>query len=192
MRILGFDLTHALRRAGLKTIGQVAKDMEMSSEQAVLQIIVNGGSDVLVFDKNLDMDQVEEFLFHPLSIIASDGAGFGLDAGQSLVHPRCFGTAPKFLKLALDKKTNSLEQAIKKLTSYPAKKMGLKKRGAIAVNNFADLVIFNPAAVEDKATYQSPYQYSRGIDYVLVNGKTVVEKGMPTGTMPGRALRKVR
>lgn len=173
-----------------KTIGQIAKNMGVSSEQAVLQIIENGGSEVLVFEKNLNSDQVNELVFHPLSFVATDGGGFSLNTKNRLVHPRCFGTASKFLCQAITGKSLTLEQAIKKLTSGPAKKIGFKKRGEIKIGNFADLVIFDPQKIKDNATYENPYQYSSGMDYVFVNGKAVVQDGQPTGQLPGYILRK--
>ncbi len=173
-----------------KTIGQIAKNMECSSEQAVLNIIENGGSEVMVFDKNLDMDQVNQLAAHPLSFIGTDGAGFGLDVKHRLVHPRCFGSATKFLKQMINGGGLSLPQAIKKLTSGPAKKVGFKKRGEIKTGSFADLVIFDENVIADKATYENPYQFSSGIEHVFVNGKEVFTNGQPTGKLPGYVLRK--
>lgn len=173
-----------------KTIGQIAKNMECSSEQAVLNLIENGGSEVLVFEKNLDSSQVTELNNHPLSMIATDGAGFSTNLKGKLVHPRCFGAATKFLRSVIDDKKITLEDAVKKLSSHPAKKIGLKKRGEIKIGNFADLVIFDAAKIKDVATYENPYQYSQGIEYVFVNGKSVVAKGQLTDSLPGYALKK--
>ena len=173
-----------------KTIGQIAKNMEVSSEEAVLQLIQNGGAEVLVFEQNMDPVQVEDYTNHPLSFIGTDGEGVGKDNFDHLVHPRCFGTAPKFIRQTLNTKKISLEEAIRKLTSGPAQKIGLKKRGELKVGNFADLVLFNPQTITDKSTYQNPYQFSIGIDYVFVNGKPVVSKSEITGELPGYTLRK--
>ncbi len=172
-----------------KTIGQIAKNLECSSEQAVLHLIQNGGAEVMVFEKNLDAGQVEQLLLHPLSFIATDGAGFGA-TGNGLVHPRSFGTAPKFLNWVQARASLGLPAAIKKLSSGPAKKLGLKKRGEIKIGNFADLVIFDKRKIRDRATYENPYQFSEGIEYVFVNGKAAVAEGKTTGQLPGYALRK--
>jgi len=173
------------------TIGQIAKNQECSSEQAVLNLIENGGSEVTVFEKNLDMSQVEKLAAHPLSFISTDGAGFNnIPSSAGLVHPRSFGAATKFLSGVLKEKHMLLETAIKKLTSGPAKKMGLKKRGEIKIGNFADLVIFDSGKITDKATYENPYLLSEGIDYVFVNGKAALAGGKITGQLPGYALRK--
>ena len=173
-----------------KTIGQAAKNLGVSSEQAILNIIENGGSEVLVFEKNLDQTQVNKFTLHPLSFLGTDGAGFSGVYNGKLVHPRCFGTAGKFLNYVLAEKKLTLETAIKKLTSGPAKKIGLHKRGEIKVGNFADLVIFDPNKIKDMATYENPYQFTAGIEYVFVNGQAAVAEGKITGQLPGYALRK--
>lgn len=172
-----------------KTISQIAKNLETSSEQAVIHIIENGGSEVMVFEQNLNPAHVKELMMHPLSFIATDGGGFGLDTANQLVHPRCFGTATKYLRSALDLGI-PIEQNIKKLTSGPAKKIGLQRRGEIKIDTFADLVVADLDKVKDQATYQNPYQFSLGISHVLVNGKLVVENGQVTKQLPGYVLRK--
>lgn len=172
-----------------KSIGQIAKNLECSSEQAVLHLIQNGGAEVMVFEKNLDTDQVNDLLFHPLSFLGTDGGGFPANYSGGLVHPRSFGTATKFLNLVQGSKVLSMEKAIRKLTSGPAKKIGLKKRGEIKVDYFADIVIFNPITVKDKSTFENPYLFSEGIDYVFVNGKTTIENSNLTKNLPGYILR---
>jgi len=174
-----------------KTVSQIAKNMGTSSEQAVLNLIQNGGSEVLVFEKNLDPEQVNHLWLEPLGFIGTDGAGFGLKgADNRLVHPRCFGTVAKFLNETFGKGALDIESAIKKLASGPAKKLGLKKRGEIKIGNFADLVIFDKDKIKDSATYQNPYQSSQGMDYVFVNGKAAVSEGKITSQLPGYILRK--
>lgn len=173
-----------------KTVAQVAKNLEVSSEQAVLHLIQNGGSEVLVFENNLSQEQVWQLAMHPLGLIGTDGGGFSIEHEGKLVHPRCFGTAPKFLRHVSDTKTIDMAEAIKKLTSEPAAKAGFIRRGQIKIGNFADLVVFDPATIRDKSTYENPYQYSTGINYVFVNGKAVVQDGALTEQLPGYVLRK--
>ncbi len=173
-----------------KRIGQIAKNLDVSSEQAVLHLLEHGGSEVLVFEKNLDEQQVRKLTHHPLSFIGTDGAGFGTNQKDRLVHPRCFGSATKFLHEVISEKSLPLEKAVAKLTSGPAKKIGLSKRGEIKIGNYADLVLFDKNAISDKATYENPYQFSQGIHSVIVNGRAVVQDGQLTGTLPGVALRR--
>jgi N-acyl-D-amino-acid deacylase len=173
-----------------KTIGQIAKNLDCSSEQAVLHLIQNGGAEVMVFEKNLDSAQVRQLTNHPLSFIGTDGGGFPQNYPNGLVHPRSFGAAPRFLNDAATSGALPMEVAIKKLTLGPAKKLGLKKRGEIKVGNFADLVIFDAGKIKDRATYENPYQFSEGINYVFVNGKAAVADGQITSQLPGYILRK--
>lgn len=179
-----------------RSLSNIAKTRGLTSEEIVLDIIKNSGSEVLVFDRALDYNQVQELYTHPLSFVASDGSGFASEAGKSsafqnkLVHPRCFGTTAKFLREAQTNGKLSLEEAVQKLTSLPARKVGFKKRGEIKVGFYADMVLFDPDVVSDRATLENPYQRSVGIEYVFVNGKTVVSEGLPTGQLSGYFLRK--
>jgi N-acyl-D-amino-acid deacylase len=174
-----------------KTVGQIAKNLETSSEEAVLYLIQNGGSEVLVFEQNLNIDQVRQLALHPLSFISTDGAGFSSHPSRGgLVHPRSFGAATKFLSEVQKSGSLPMETAIKKLTGGPAKKIGLKKRGEIKIGNFADLVLLDPGKIIDKATYENPYLLSEGIEYVFINGKAALAEGKLTEQLPGYALRK--
>lgn len=173
-----------------KTIASIAKDMEISSEAAVLKLIENGGSEVLVFDEALSQENVTEFLHHPLAMVASDGGGFDTKTNTRLVHPRCFGTAPRFLNQVITGKTMDLPEAIRKLTSLPAKKIGLTNRGTIAPGNAADLVMFDPEKIADHATALNPFQYNSGMDMVMVNGQTVLQNNVPLQTLSGKYLSK--
>jgi N-acyl-D-amino-acid deacylase len=178
-----------------KTIGSVARNMGVSSEEAVLEIIDKGGTEVLVFDTALSSEHVETLLRHPMGMVATDGAGFASSPAGGLkgklVHPRCFGAAPRFIHHMLTKQLLPLEQAIQKLTSMPAEKIGLQKRGRITVGNFADLVLFNPKEIIDHATYKNPYQFSGGIEYVWVNGKPALADSSVVGSH-GTFLRKTK
>lgn len=173
-----------------KTIGQIAKNLETSSEAAVLHILEHAGSEVLVFEQNLNAPDLEELLAHPLGFIATDGGGFGLAQKDKLVHPRCFGTSTKFIKTALSKKLMPIEQAIHKLSGGPAAKLGLTDRGQIHIGYKADLVIFDEKKISDKASYENPYQFSEGVEYVFVNGLAAIADSKLTGQLGGKALRK--
>ncbi len=173
-----------------KTLGEIAERQETDPQEALLNIVERGGSEILVFEKNLDMKQVEKLLAHPLSMVATDGAGFTFEDKQgSLAHPRCFGSMPKFLNMAIESYVCTLEQAVQKMTSIPADKIGLKNRGRVAIDNYADLVVFD-AKVNSKADLKNPYQRAQGIDYVLVNGHVALENGKLSETYNGRILKK--
>ena len=86
----------------------------------------------------------------------------------------------------------TLEEAIRKMTSFPAQKMGMRNRGMIRESMVADLVVFDPDTIADKATYTKPHQYPVGIPYVIVSGEVVVDEGKHTGGLPGKVLRSTR
>jgi dihydroorotase/N-acyl-D-amino-acid deacylase len=117
--------------------------------------------------------------------VATDGP---LSAGKP--HPRAYGAFPRILgKYVRDENLMPLEEAIRKMTSLAANRVGLKERGLLKPGFFADVVIFDPAKVIDKATFENPHQYSEGIEVVLVNGQPVWEGGKFTGNLPGNVLR---
>ena len=104
-------------------------------------------------------------------------------------HPRNYGTFPRVLgKYAREEQVLSLEEAIRKMTSLPAEKLGLNGRGLIAAGMWADITVFDPQTVRDRATYTDPHRYPDGIEYVLVNGTIVIKHGEHTDKLAGRVL----
>ena len=148
---------------------------------------INGGAGCIYHA--MDEKDVENIMQHPLTMIASDGR---LSApGMGHPHPRSYGTFPRVLgQYVREKKLLSLEEAIHKMTALPAKTYGIQKRGSIKENYIADLVIFDPKTVNDKATFVDPHQYPIGISYVILNGKLTVEAGNYKNVMAGKILRK--
>ena len=172
-----------------KTLSRIAASQGTTSEEALLTTVEHGGSEVMVFDHVMDMAQVRELLAHPLSMVATDGAGFPVDWEHGLVHPRSFGSMPAFLEMSV----LPIHKAIQKITSTPAQKLGIEKRGKIEPGFFADLVMFSPD-VKARATEVNPYKFPTGIQTVIVNGATAVDHGqLVSGRTPrssGRVLRK--
>ncbi|HEU5217947.1 MAG TPA: amidohydrolase family protein, partial [Gemmatimonadales bacterium] len=152
----------------------------------VIEGVLNGGAS-MVFHV-MDEGDVQRILRHPWAAIASDGA---LSApGNSVPHPRNYGTFPRVLgRYVRELHVLTLPDAVRKMTSLPAARMGLADRGKIAPGTMADLVVFDPATVADKATYTAPHQYPVGIDYVVVNGQIEVDNGRMTDARAGRVLR---
>jgi len=108
-----------------------------------------------------------------------------------MVHPRCFGTFTKVLVNYVQKKRGlSWEEAIRKMTGWPAERFGIKKRGKLAEDYFADVVVIDPEKLASPATQENPYQYSEGIDFMLINGKVVVNEGRYTGERNGRVIKR--
>jgi N-acyl-D-aspartate/D-glutamate deacylase len=132
-------------------------------------------------------------LVQPWCSIGSDGSALATDGAlrRGHPHPRSFGTFPRVLGVYV--RTKHLlrsEDAIRKMTSLNANKLGIRDRGLLRPGFFADLTLFDPDRVLDRATYLEPFQYNDGIEYVIVNGQLVFDRGAHTGTRPGRALRR--
>jgi N-acyl-D-amino-acid deacylase len=110
--------------------------------------------------------------------------------GQAHPHPRAYGTFPRILsKYVREEKALTLEDAIRKFSALPAQRMRLTDRGVLKTGMWADVVVFDPATVRDRATFDNPNQFSEGMEYVLVNGVPVIDQGKMTGSLPGRVLR---
>jgi N-acyl-D-aspartate/D-glutamate deacylase len=134
-------------------------------------------------------------LVQPWCSVGSDGSAFAIDGPlrRGHPHPRNFGTFPRILgEYVRNRQLLRLEDAVRKMTSLNAAKIGLSDRGLLKPGQFADVVIFDPATVIDHSTYLEPFHYGTGISTVIVNGKTVLENGQPTSLRPGRALRHGR
>lgn len=136
----------------------------------------------------MDEGDVQRIMRYPWTAIASDGSLS--QPGQAAPHPRNYGTFPRVLgRYVRELKVLTLPDAIRKMTSLPAGRLGLTDRGRIAEGLMADLVVFDPATVADRATFTAPHQYPVGIDYVVVNGQVEVEAGTMTAARAGRVLR---
>jgi dihydroorotase/N-acyl-D-amino-acid deacylase len=155
--------------------------------ELVIQAQLNGGASC-VFHA-MDEADVERIMKHPQTMIASDGRLVAPGMGHP--HPRWYGTFPRVLgHYVREKGTLNLPEAVQKMTLLPARTMGLKDRGLLAPGMKADVVIFDPLTVADKATFEEPHQYPTGIPYVIVNGQIAVENGEFQGIKGGKVLRK--
>ncbi len=127
------------------------------------------------------------FLKHPTRSLVSDA----WDIGKGSPHPGAYGTYPRVLgHYVMERKILTLEEAIRKMTSLPASRLGLARRGAIREGAYADLVVFDPVRVRDRSTCSEPRVYPDGIEQVIVNGRLAVRDGRPTGARAGRVLRR--
>jgi N-acyl-D-aspartate/D-glutamate deacylase len=130
-------------------------------------------------------------LQHPLGMVGSDGNAVtvGTRSLRGKPHPRFFGTFPRVLgRYVRDEAVLSLESAIHKMTAAPAARLGLAGRGLLAPGNVADVTLFDPRLIIDRATYDEPDRYAEGVDSVVVSGQIVLRRGRLTGALPGRAL----
>jgi len=154
-------------------------------------LIEEGGSIPTVYAHHTEEDMTLA-LAQSWCSIGSDGSALSIDGAlrRGNPHPRNFGTFPRLLGVYVrERKVVSLEQAVRKMTSLNAAKIGLRDRGLVREGLAADLCVFDPAKVIDRATYTEPFQYNDGIEYVFVNGQPVLDRGTHTGAKPGLALR---
>ena len=131
-----------------------------------------------------DETDLRQILKHPAQMIGSDGLHL-----PGKTHPRLFGAFPRLLaRYVREQGLLTLEEAVWKMTGFPAERMGFRDRGRIAAGLAADLVVFDPQTVRDVATFDDPCRYPEGIPYVLVNGTIVVDGGRHTGALAGEVL----
>jgi N-acyl-D-amino-acid deacylase len=140
----------------------------------------------------MDEENLKKVLKSDLVMIGSDGNAISPEGnlGAGKPHPRYYGTFPRVLgRYSRESKCFNLPVAVKKMTSMPAEKLGLKSRGILRENFFADIVVFNPDEIIDRATFVNPHQFPAGIAYVIVNGKIAVENNRHTGALSGMVIR---
>lgn len=176
-----------------KKIVDIAETQGRSVEETIIDILLASEGRVITMMEVLSEDNVIKAIKNPLSIISTNGSGYDVEHKNSgeLVHPRNFGSFPRILaKYVKEKKILSWEEAIHKMSGKPASKFNLKNRGIIKEGNFADITIFNPKTIEDLATPENPYQYSKGINYVIVNGKVILENGERKNIKVGEVIKR--
>ncbi|HVG87214.1 MAG TPA: D-aminoacylase [Vicinamibacterales bacterium] len=190
-------LVSAVGRSELKqyqgqTLDDIANAEQKDPLDVLIDIIANDdttGSGIMFF---MDEGDMRAALKHPLVMMGTDSGGMAPDspAPTAGVHPRAWGSAARILgKYVREERLLPLEEAVRKMTSLPAQRMRLWDRGVVRPGAFADLVVFDPATIRDRATFELPRQYAEGIRYVAVNGQLVVDGGQITAARPGRALR---
>jgi N-acyl-D-aspartate/D-glutamate deacylase len=132
-------------------------------------------------------EPIKAIIKHPLGGYATDA----IDIGRGKPHPAAYGTYPRILgKYVREEKLLTLEDAIRRMTSFPASRLGIRDRGIIGEGYFADLVLFDPDRVRDRATFEDPRQFAEGIDCVIINGQPLLEGGNLKNLRPGKVLRK--
>jgi N-acyl-D-amino-acid deacylase len=158
-----------------------------SGADLVVEAELKGGANAIYHV--LDEADVRRIMRHPQTMIASDGRLSR--PGDGHPHPRAYGTFPRVLgRYARDDKVLALEQAVNKMTGMPAARLGLRDRGILRTGTYADVVVFDPARVRDRATFEVPHQYPAGIEFVLVNGVVEVDSERFVDARGGRVLRR--
>lgn len=167
-----------------ETVADIAAEWDSRPIDVVCDILVEDGTSVSMVTHSQSETDVREMLANERVAIGTDG----LFGGNP--HPRTYGTYPRILgHYVRDEHLFTLEEAIRKMTSLPARAMGLNSKGIIRPRMDADLVVFRPEVVSARATYDSPQQYPIGMPYVIVNGKFVIRNGDTTSSLPGQAIR---
>jgi N-acyl-D-amino-acid deacylase len=168
-----------------ESVAAVAAERDVHPVDAVCDLLVEEDLDVSMVLHLMDEGDVREILSYERVCVGSDGI-FG---GKP--HPRVYGTYPKILgHYVREENLLTLEEAVRKMTSLPARAMGLDRKGVVRPGMDADLVVFDPVVVESRATFEAPRRHPAGVDHVLVNGEFVVRDGETTGATPGVAVRK--
>jgi N-acyl-D-amino-acid deacylase len=162
-------------------LAEIAAKMKLAPEEAVARLVPAGA---IYF--SMDEADVQRILQFEQTMIGSDGLPH-----DSAPHPRLWGSFPRVLgHYARGLNLFPLETAVHKMTGLPAKTFGLAGRGELKAGNFADITLFDPATVDEAASYEKPIQPARGVEAVFVNGIAVWERGAATGARPGRVLRR--
>ena len=189
--LVGFK-TEALKPLTGKTLGEVARQRGKSPEETAADLIVADGTRIQVVYFGMSEDNVRRAVGLPWMSFGSDAASMAPEGVflKSSTHPRAYGNFTRVLgKYVRDEKAAALPDAIRRLTSLPATNLGLKNRGSLKAGYAADVVIFDPARVADRATFAKPQQLATGVRDVFVNGVQVLKDGQHTGAKPGRVVR---
>ncbi len=178
-----------------KTLGAVARMRNTSPEDAAMDLVIEDDSRVGTVYFLMSEDNIRRQIVLPWLSFASDADPMGNDGVflKASAHPRAFGNfARVYARYVRDEKLLPIEEAVRKMTSLPAGNLGIERRGRLREGYFADVVVFDPAAIQDHATFEKPMQFATGVSEVLVNGVEVIRGGEHTGAKPGRALRRAR
>jgi len=189
--LVGFK-TDKLKPLTGKTLGEVARQRGKPPEEVAADLIVEDGTRIQVVYFEMSDDNVRREVALPWMSFGSDG---GSEAPEGIflkssTHPRTYGNFARLLgKYVRDEKAVALPDAIRRLTALPATNLSLKRRGSLKPGFYADVVVFDPAAIRDHATFDKPQQLATGVGDVFINGVQVVKQGKHTGAKPGRFVR---
>ncbi|BBB12415.1 N-acyl-D-amino-acid deacylase family protein [Sphingopyxis sp. FD7] len=191
MILSGFK-SEALKPLTGKTLAEVAAMRGKSPEETAMDLVIEDGSRVGTVYFLMSEDNVRKQIQLPWMSFGSDAASQATEGVflKSGAHPRTYGNFARLLgRYVRDEKLIPLEQAVYRLTTLPATNLGITDRGALKPGYYADVVVFDPATIADRSTFEAPHRYSVGVRDVFVNGKQVLKDGEHSGAMPGRAVR---
>ena len=189
--LVGFNNPELRRYAGM-TLAEVAAERKTGSAEAAIDLVIEDGSRVQAIYFLMSEENVTRGIALPWVSFGSDAASMATEGVflKRSTHPRAYGNFARVIgKYVRAEQVISLPEAIRKLTKLPATNLNIRQRGELKEGYFADVVIFDPAAVQDHATYERPHQYATGMRHVLVNGMPVLRDGEHTGALPGQVVR---
>jgi N-acyl-D-amino-acid deacylase len=190
--LLGFK-NQALKPLTGKTLAEVAAMRGTSPEDTIVDLVIEDDSRVGTAYFLMTEENIRKKIAQPWMAFGSDAGSLAPEGVflKSNPHPRAYGTFARLLgKYVREEGVISLSEAIRRLTSFPAENLGLEGRGLLQEGYFADIAIFDPATISDRATFADPHQYATGVQHVIVNGVPVLLDGEHTGATPGRFVRK--
>jgi N-acyl-D-aspartate/D-glutamate deacylase len=176
-----------------KTILEIAAERGVDPRDAVLDMLIESNGEAGANYFGMSEDDIRYVMRHPLMVVGSDSTSvtIGGKTTTGKPHPRTYGNFARILgHYVREEGVLSLEEAIAKMTSRPAAKLGLADRGTIAVGKKADLVLFSAGRIRETATYVDPHHYPEGVETVILNGRVVIADGEHTGALAGRVLRR--
>ncbi len=188
--LVGFDQDSLIHMTG-KTVAEIANAWKLTPAEAIVELVVRNGGDASVVYFLMSEENVKKQIALPYMSFGSDARSVAAEGEvlESSTHPRTYGNFARLLgKYVREEQVITLEEAVYRLTGLSAQKLKIKKRGQLAPGYYADILVFDPAKILDKATFENPHQYAEGMVHVYVNGEQVLENGEHTGKMPGRIV----
>jgi N-acyl-D-amino-acid deacylase len=189
--LVGFK-NEALRKFTGKSLAEVAKNLGKTPEETAIDLVIEDGSRVGTVYFLMSEENIKKQIQLPYMSFGSDAGALAPEGVflNSSTHPRAYGNFARLLgKYVREEEVIPLEEAIYKLTKWPATNLKIKKRGEIKEGYFADIVIFDPNSIRDHATFSDPHQYATGVIHVFVNGEQVIDYGEHTGAKPGSFIK---
>jgi N-acyl-D-amino-acid deacylase len=177
----------------LRYVAELAESEDKDPYIWTLDTLVKTLGDIGMVIMLMSEANIKAQMGHPAMMFGTDGFGMAIEGPMAtgMLHPRCFGTYPRlFGKYVREEGLLSIEEASWKASGFPAKKLGLADRGFIKKGYQADLVIFDPTVIKDRATYSNPLQYPTGIDYVFINGEISLDHGKQNPNRTGKVIRR--
>ncbi len=184
--------TDSLRYLTGRTLADVAPMRDAGAEETAMDLVIQDDSRVQAVFFTMSEDNIRRKIAVPWVSFCSDAGAYATDGVflNSQPHPRGYGSFARLLGMYVrDERVIPLEEAIRRLTSLPAGNLGIRERGALEPGFYADVVVFDPETIADRATFEKPHQYAVGVKHVWVNGEQVIANGGPTGAKPGRVVR---